>query len=142
VQAGQAHACARRADGSVWCWGDNTYGQLGTGDTVSSRIATRSAMTAAQQVSGGFDHTCAISGGTVKCWGENGVGELGDGTTVDHYLPGPVTGLANVRSVTAGVGFTCSVLAGGGMRCWGSNAFGGLGTGTTVGSLVPVPVVS
>ena len=39
ISANNEHACARRVDGTIWCWGDNTYRQLGDGTVTSPRLA-------------------------------------------------------------------------------------------------------
>jgi alpha-tubulin suppressor-like RCC1 family protein len=36
IVAGGAHSCAHRTDGTVWCWGANTSGQLGDGVVLAS----------------------------------------------------------------------------------------------------------
>jgi alpha-tubulin suppressor-like RCC1 family protein len=99
ITFGGAHACARLTDGTLKCWGLNTFGQLGDGTTTGSStpvsvtgISTATGITASE--GGGTDHTCAVlAGGTVKCWGYNGGGQLGDGTTTDSSVPVTVIGL-------------------------------------------------
>ena len=93
LTAGGAHTCARFDDGSVKCWGANTFGQLGLGDTQSrgdgpgEMGATLPAVDlgpgrTALQVTAGFQHTCArLDDGSVKCWGANALGQLGLGDT-------------------------------------------------------------
>ncbi len=95
ISAGDEKTCAAKADGSLWCWGNDGYGQLG--DNVSSgptRTAPVPVMgTGSQLVSGGFmqamGHTCALATGGlgVMCWGQNGAGQLGDGTATARTLP-------------------------------------------------------
>ncbi|HJX66723.1 MAG TPA: RCC1 domain-containing protein [Polyangia bacterium] len=64
VSAGGDHTCGMKTDGSIACWGDNTYGQ-----------ATPSMETLASVSAGGY-HTCGLrNNGTVSCWGGNGFGQ-------------------------------------------------------------------
>jgi E3 ubiquitin-protein ligase HERC3 len=93
LAAGFAHTCARLDDGSAKCWGINSNGQLGLGDTQrrgdgpGEMGATLPAVSlgpgrTALQLRGAKAHTCArLDDGTVKCWGNNALGELGLGDT-------------------------------------------------------------
>jgi len=82
VYAGGAHSCAAKVDGSLWCWGSNTYGQLGTGDD-DPRLAPAQAGPSVlgndvSAASSGAAHTCALKkDGSVWCWGNNQYGQLG-----------------------------------------------------------------
>ena len=155
VSAGAQHTCALVSTGSgtVWCWGDDEYGQLGDGtygDTYGVRttpvqvegILGSGFLTGVAQISSGGYHTCARISGAVDCWGNDFEGELGDGAT----LPGsdsstPVsTGLSSVTDIGAGNSHTCAVLASGAVDCWGWNHYGQLGRGTTTDSSSPAPV--
>ena len=92
VTVGTAHACARRDDGSVWCWGANGGGQLGDASVIarSTPVQVR-ALTDAVEVAAGGAHTCARTAGqTLRCWGSNGGGQLGDGTTTARFTASPV----------------------------------------------------
>ena len=89
------HACASTGSG-VFCWGDNTYGQLGDGTTNSSDVAVPVAgMSSVVWFIVGSDVTCAWDYQTTSwCWGNNTDGQLGDGTTMSksvpvHILPEP-----------------------------------------------------
>jgi alpha-tubulin suppressor-like RCC1 family protein len=143
LAGGTEHTCALLAGGSVWCWGRNDVGQLGTGTKVDSSVPVAVLMAGtATAIAAGDKYTCAaVSGGGVDCWGQNSGGQLGDGTTTDHSLPAPVTGLtARVQSLSAGQQHTCASLVDGMVECWGKNDKGQLGDGTSVSS--PTPVVA
>ncbi|RYE86418.1 MAG: hypothetical protein EOO75_15755, partial [Myxococcales bacterium] len=100
VVVGAAHVCALRQAGSVKCWGDNSFGQLGQGDTAARgdgpgemgtdlltvKLGSTSPVV---QLAAGAHHTCARrQDGRVKCWGRNDRGQLGLGDT-GHRGDGP-----------------------------------------------------
>ncbi len=145
LTAGSRHACARHPDGGVWCWGDNSNGQLGVQTTAESNVPVAVARlgTSIAGLSAGAEHTCAVrTNGTVWCWGLNTVdGRLGDGTTVPRRTPVMVTGLdTRVRSVQAGGSHTCVVNVDDAVLCWGGNSHGQLGDGTVNERHRPVAV--
>ena len=149
LATGDTHTCASLPDKTVRCWGDNTYGQLGTDPKVPRAYnpLTVSGVTNATAVTGGDAHTCALlSDTTVSCWGSNISGQLGNGTTNDSSTPVAVTGLTRVTAITASharedsYGHTCALITGGTVKCWGRNIDGQLGTGNTSDSYTPIPV--
>ena len=143
LTAGGEHTCAVTAGSHVYCWGDNSFGQLGDGTTVTRTrpVALVYPISGISAVSAGGRHTCVLAEGRALCWGGNYSGQLGDGTTRDRSTPAPVVGLPNsVANISAGPGHTCATLADGSAWCWGVNYYGELGDGTTVSSLTPVAV--
>jgi alpha-tubulin suppressor-like RCC1 family protein len=89
VAAGAEHTCASIEDGTVSCWGDNTFGQLGDGTTTRrARPVTVPSLSGVVMVSAGGYSTCAVVfNGDTYCWGHNGAGQLGDGTTLHRSSP-------------------------------------------------------
>jgi alpha-tubulin suppressor-like RCC1 family protein len=156
VAAGDGHACALLSDGTVECWGDNTWGQLGTDPNATSNTLTPVAVAGLKNVialAAGAVHTCAlISGGTVECWGSNDFGELGNGTATKcndsdkcSAKPVPVSNLSNVTAIAigadAGTGadHSCALLTDGTVECWGYNVDGDLGNGAVTNAGVAKP---
>src|SRR5262249_9507324 len=85
IHAGFDHTCARRVDGTVWCWGSNGYGEYGDGTNMGRFIPTRSTFKDAVSLETGGRSTCAINmAGEVWCWGYNERGQLGDGTNTNR----------------------------------------------------------
>jgi alpha-tubulin suppressor-like RCC1 family protein len=142
VSSGMFHTCARLTDGTVDCWGDDEWGQLGDGSTVDSPVPIKVlGLTNAVRISAGGDHTCALlAGGTVDCWGRNTSGQLGDGTLTSIATPVAVSGLTNVTAIGAGLEHTCALLADETVECWGAGSSGQLGDGETESRSTPVPV--
>ncbi|MCC5951621.1 MAG: RCC1 repeat-containing protein [Acidimicrobiia bacterium] len=131
VQSGGSHTCAIQTDGTVWCWGANTFGQIGDGSTTTRKSPARvgKGFTA---VAAGTNHSCAIaSDGRPRCWGLNGSGQLGDGSTSNRTEPATVLDLTEGQLIAAGGAHSCAVRTDGTAACWGANASGQLGDGTT-----------
>lgn len=79
--------CVRQQDGTVKCWGDNRWGQIGDGTYQSRREPTR-VLDNVVDVAVGERHACAaLDDGSVRCWGQNQRGEIGDGSLVDRPSP-------------------------------------------------------
>ncbi len=144
---GKFHSCAILDDASVKCWGSNTFGELGYGDTTSRRAppatpvdlgAGRTATALALE----YSHTCALlDNGTVKCWGNNTSGELGYGDTTQRTAP-PATpvdlGAGRTATALAVAAYrSCALLDNGSLKCWGLNYYGQLGLGDTTSRTVP-----
>jgi alpha-tubulin suppressor-like RCC1 family protein len=104
VTAGYSHTCALASDGTVYCWGQNDWGQCGTGlgdagfsnADVLAPTQVQGLTGPALEVEAGTNHTCAlIKGGSVMCWGADSNGQLGQGlidAAVDNNAhPTPVT---------------------------------------------------
>lgn len=124
IAAGAAHSIARKSDGTVVSWGDNTYGQLGdTTTTLRTRAVTVSGVSNAIGIASGEYHNLAlISGGTVMSWGRNNFGQLGDGTTTDASTAITISSgsLSDAIQVACG-GFHSVALrsASGKLKAWG-----------------------
>jgi alpha-tubulin suppressor-like RCC1 family protein len=144
VVAGR-NTCARKTDGTLWCWGNNVLGQVGDGTRGGVTCGTQVCRSSPQQVVGSigeaaanvglsFSHTCAVGrDSSLWCWGDNSGEELGIGNVglgdCAAPIPGPsceaspqqVTALGNnAVAVVAGTGQTCALLLGGLVWCWGS----------------------
>lgn len=123
LSSGSLHACAVKGR-DLYCWGDNTYGQLGIG-LISSEAAPSKALLAAEitDVSAGVNHTCAVSNSRLFCWGSNQYGQLARDHSGGGGWPGLVN-LSDVKSVASGDGFTCALNKNGRVFCWGKNNVG------------------
>lgn len=144
MSANHRHGCAVITDGTVECWGENRYSQLGDGTTDDAPDELRRVTDVEQavQLAAGEDFTCAIvAEGAVRCWGMNLSGQVGDGATYTlSSARTPVPGVAGAISVAAGRSHACAALADGSARCWGGNDSGQLGDGSRTDRLVPVAV--
>jgi alpha-tubulin suppressor-like RCC1 family protein/uncharacterized protein (UPF0333 family) len=133
AHSGGDEGCVIVKNGSVMCWGNNEYGQLGIGNnnTVSEAVTVKG-ITNAIGIGVGIDYACAVlNNGSIKCWGHNGLGRLGDGTTTNRYAPVNVKGIKDAIQITTGEFHACALLKNKTVKCWGSNFDGELGDGTT-----------
>ena len=145
VTAEGSYACAVLTNGSVSCWGYNSFGNLGDGTTTNRYIPTQvlGLTSGVSQIIARSYTACALlTSGSVKCWGYNSDGQIGDGTTTDRYAPKQVTGLTSgVERISVGGFFACALLTAGLVKCWGDNTFGKLGDGSTTDRYTPVDVL-
>jgi hypothetical protein len=141
VSLGYFHTCALRADGSVFCWGNNADGRLGIGSFTNALVPTQVTISNIQQIALNKYASCGRRGdGTVWCWGDDSAGELGDGAFKSEASPVQVPGLPASVGVTAGSENACSMGTDLSIECWGDNSLGQLGNGTYILGWVPVPI--
>ncbi|EFJ46855.1 hypothetical protein VOLCADRAFT_92579 [Volvox carteri f. nagariensis] len=158
LAAGCNHTCAILQPGNiVKCWGLNTNGQLGLGDTRNRGgdsadmgaalpavdLAGSGSNLTAAALSLGASHSCALMnpGGLVKCWGANMEGQLGLDDTLSRGDESGEMGAAlkavdlgrRANAVVTERSHVCVLLStgGGNVKCWGSNSQGQLGLGDT-----------
>jgi alpha-tubulin suppressor-like RCC1 family protein len=135
---GLRHACARRGDGTVYCWGGRydpvEYGKLGTGaadPAFAPGALEATAFAGAASIAMADQSTCAGRADGVSCVGQNASGAVGDTSALDtlHTSPLRVMGVTSTPSaIVAGPSFYCA-LVGEAAHCWGHGGEGSLGRG-------------
>jgi len=136
VSRGGSHSCALDGSGSVSCWGEGRFGQLGSGRwTHSTDPVQVVGLGSAVSASAGGTHSCAVEQhlGLVKCWGQGRHGQLGHGGRTGRSTARPVSLgytkraprgvpeaalLEKAVSVSAGGSHTCA-LSDRRVYCWG-----------------------
>lgn len=143
LTAGAYHNCARKADGTGWCWGDEEEGRLGNGVLDPTNVPTVvSGGFSWTQLSAGHFHTCGLTpAGDAYCWGQGEFGRLGDGGIDDQGAPVQVAGGINWTKISAGRFHTCGISTAGEAFCWGWGGVNQLGNGSTADQTSPVKVV-
>lgn len=156
IDAGLFHTCAATRDGSAFCWGVDSAGQLGNGAGGASETPTQvvgvggaGVLANVTQIGVGDSHSCAVtSDGSVFCWGSDGSGQLGNGAGGSSQTPIRVVGvggtgfLEHVSRIAVGPGYSCAGTGSGSVYCWGSDAAGQLGNGgASANSQTPVQVI-
>ncbi len=148
VVAGERNFCVLLENGSIWCWGDGYYGQLGTG-TVDSRSLPHVLRTPEAELftdlDAGRDHACAIAeeGKEIQCWGYGIFGQVGERERETNTVPQPVPFPDGVEIATGlGLGghHACVVFENQSVACWGNGHEGQLGSGQ-IRSTRPLSVV-
>jgi alpha-tubulin suppressor-like RCC1 family protein len=169
ASAGNNHACAVLDDNTLKCWGFNSRGQLGLGDTTDRGVNTGQmgdwlptvelgAGRSARAVAAGANHTCALlDNDTVKCWGFNSSGQLGRDDSLNQgdqanemqNLQAVYLGAGRTaRAISAGAEHSCALLDNDTVKCWGANGYGQLGIesgtdrGDAAGEMAVLPAVN
>jgi alpha-tubulin suppressor-like RCC1 family protein len=118
VAAGTSHTAALRNDGTILCWGRNSYGQTNVPPGLSNVVS----------INAGSDHTVALkSDGTVAAWGDNSYSQLA--------VP---EGLSNVTAIAASGNNTFALQSDGTVVGWGDNAYGQLNIPLAMSNVVGI----
>ena len=127
-QSLDGHSCALIDDGTIWCWGGNSCGQLGDGSSANQLTPVQVVgVASAVDVAAGKNHTCTVlDDGSAKCWGCNSQGaivrgQLGYGGSNDQQSPVQVLGLSSAIGISAGNYYSCAWQADRTAWCWGYN---------------------
>jgi len=139
-----------KEDGTVWCSGDNTYGQLGDGTNISSKelvqvkIDNKTYLTNVVKIAVGYYHTLALTKeGYIYAWGSNNNGELGINNNVSSNYALKVNGLNendylnNIVDISASRYYSSAIGKDGTTYSWGLNNYGQLGISSIVDATSP-----
>ena len=142
VDGGNLHTAAIKTDGTLWTWGRNFEGQLGTNDITqrNTPVTTFAGGTNWKQISCGNAHTAAIkTDGTLWIWGTNALVQLGINATTNRSTPVTTfAGGSNWKQVSCGDAFSAAVKTDGTLWTWGAGSSGQLGTNDTTTRSTPV----
>lgn len=155
--AGENFTCAVLEDNSIWCWGENSSGQLNDGTKTNQPSPVQSAFTSLpSQISGGQAEVVGEAAGLVSLWGNaepqniSGISGAmnisgnrwspgGCAATAGNLVncwgednqPSPVEGTSEVLFVDAGWNHNCAMDINNNVLCSGENGSGELGDGNT-----------
>ena len=147
------HTCIMATGGSspLYCWGENSHGQLGLGhnlrvdnsgrDTLYNPTPVPLAGITPKSLVLGLQTTCFISADQqIHCVGRNDFGQLGlrDKNNRNRFSLLDRVSLApraNATAVAAGGAHMCAILQGEELTCWGANGLGQLGRANTIGTV-------
>jgi alpha-tubulin suppressor-like RCC1 family protein len=135
IAGGSRYSLALKDDGTVWAWGDNSFGQLGAGTNANRSTPVpvqvedsndpSGFLSGVNAIAAGASHSLALKDdGTVWAWGDNQLGQLGDGTTTSSSTPVQVSDLDGVNAIAADFVFSLALKNDGTVWAWGSNTSG------------------
>ena len=164
VDAGYEHSLALKADGTVWTWGRNNYGQLGNGGQGTSIArpvqvvdGVGEPFTNVVSIAAGDRHNLALKAevdldnfttiSSLWSWGYNSNGQLGNGNTSNKTTPVQVLdssgiGVEEVIGMQASRDHNWLIKTDGTIGSWGDNDYGQLGDGNTLGKRHTVQVIA
>jgi alpha-tubulin suppressor-like RCC1 family protein len=148
IAVGLDFSCALLDDGTVSCWGNAEYGQLGDSHSQEqfSPQPTKDFGEGRRAVSlagKGLQACVILDDGNIKCWGYNANGQLGNGGNSNTATPTLTNSLGGGRTaiaISAGTGTMCALLSDGNASCWGTGYSGRLGNGQNTNKNVPTQV--
>lgn len=125
VSSGKSHMVALKSDYTLWAWGDNIYGKLGDGSTITRSSAVQIGSSSWTTISAGGTHTAAIrtDNSRIYTWGLNSSGQLGLNTAYSGSY---------WTQISEGQYHTLAIRSDGALFVWGRNQYGQLGFGDTV----------
>ena len=144
VSGGNEHTAAIKTDGTLWTWGRNNTGPLGTNDTTnrSTPVTTFAGGTNWKQVACGFRSTSAVKNdGTLWNWGTGSQGSLGNASTLDSDIPVTTfAGGTNWKQVSCGINnVRAAIKTDGTLWTWGRGDLLSLGNNSnTLNNSTPV----
>lgn len=144
ISLGENHSCALDNLGDIYCWGDNSEGQLLTNQISESALPIKNNyISKISMISSGNQHICALHlKGEVFCWGDNRSGQIGNRKIQNKTIVNLVQNLKNIKSIYAGGSSTCALSNSNSIYCWGDNTFSQLGVENTIenkNAKLPVP---
>jgi len=140
LTSNSAHVCGLTAAGAAYCWGNNYYGQLGTGSNSPSFSMLPALVTGSHvftSLSAGTNGVCGLTGaGAVYCWGEGANSTSGS----DLNTPTQIQGGPAFARISFNGQHACGLTSAGAAYCWGENDNGDLGSGSFTPSFSATPV--
>jgi alpha-tubulin suppressor-like RCC1 family protein len=143
---------ALKSDGTVWTWGDNSFGELGNGSSGNSNVPVQVAgLNQVTAIAAGNGYASFVRDGfavalrwdgTVWAWGSGSRGQLGNGANNDSNVPVRVSGIGGVSAIATGGDCGLALLPDGTVWSWGHNASGELGIGSNTDTNTPVQIVA
>ncbi len=170
ISAGISHTCAILDNATLKCWGSNTYGQLGTGNTTSYGSASGqmgdnlpavnlgTGRTAVKLFAYGYETCVILDNNATKCFGRNNYGQLGQDDIVtrgtsssqmgDNLLAINFGSGRTATKLVGGADYTCAQLDNNSVKCFGRANYGQTGyentttTGNAAGSMAALAFVN
>jgi len=139
IDLGGGHAIALKKEGSLWVWGENSIGQLGSGESGSTIYTTPTQLGEAKDwaiISTVFAHNATIKkDGSLWAWGNNYNGQVGNGDKIDQYSPVKIGSATDWASISTGSTHTVALKNDGSIWIWGNKGY--LGDGSAEDRNVP-----